>query len=131
LFAVAVEAQEIYQFGTGRTANPKSIMYLATVAGMALAAHSRAFHLFFPTPQAWKGSVPKIIHQARILSKCGWKYEKVGTLDNGYCYPVDVPIGLGDFKKTDWKHLVDAIGLALYAKEQYELAVRKAEMKND
>lgn len=116
---LTVEGQELYQFGESKTKNPKSIMFLATVAGMALQWFS-ARKYYFPTPQEWKGSVPKQIHQARVLSRMGVEYEKAGTQANGYCYPEELSIGSVTLRQGDWKHAVDAIGLAQYGREQYQ-----------
>lgn len=117
--ALCVEGQELYQFGSSKTKNPKSIMYLATVAGAAMAHFAPVANgpVYFPTPQEWKGNVPKQIHQARILSRMGIDYTKVGSQSDGYCVPISNN-GF-DIKKGEWKHVVDAIGLATYARDMY------------
>ena len=118
LAGLCVEAQEIYQHGSGKTKNPKSIMFLATVAGIAMTTFNDFLTMtYFPTPQEWKGSVPKQIHQARVLSKMGIGYNKHGTVEDGYCWPV----GLCQFdvKPAHWKHVVDAIGLAQWGREKF------------
>lgn len=122
--ALAVEGQELYQFGDAKTKNPKSIMFLATVAGMALYNFYNApdMKLFFPTPHDWKGGVPKSIHQARTLKRLGWEYGQVESKANGYSYPLNPPSQFAHFKRGQWKHIVDAIGLALWARESYNLA---------
>lgn len=113
----AVESQELYQFGESKTKNPKSIMQLATAAGMILAeVRKYTENIYFPAPQAWKGSVPKGIHQARICSRVEWKYEQVGGRD-GYCQPKGLQECLDMRIGSQWKHAMDSIGLALYARE--------------
>lgn len=118
---VVVEAQELYL--GGGTQNPRNIMHLAQVAGAALAAAACQFRrtvLHFPRPAEWKGQVPKRVHQHKTLGKLGWEHKQVGTDQRGYCYPT---IGNGDvarppLPKTQWKHVVDAIGLALWGMEK-------------
>lgn len=114
--AVTVEGQELYQFGKSKTANPKSIMFLATVAGAAMSAYGSTAHLYMPTPQEWKGTVPKQIHQARILSRMGVNYVSTGS----YSFPTSLSIGSVTLSRGDWKHAVDAIGLAQWGREQYQ-----------
>lgn len=121
--AITVEGQEWYQFGPSKTKNPKSIGFLATVAGGALTAFGGcgACRKYFPTPQEWKGSVPKQIHQARVLARMGVEYEKTTNQHGtGYCFPKGFAIGSIKLSKGDWKHAVDAIGLAQYGREQYQ-----------
>lgn len=133
VMAFAVEAQEIsYTAKSGK--NPRSILHLAPATGMWLLAGHLAWPgaaVFNPLPQAWKGSVPKQIHQARILKAIGWEYERVGKdHSTGYCRPTkggqsdeqmidDVTARHG---KAAWKHLVDAIGLALWARDEWKTA---------
>lgn len=71
--------------------------------------------VFLPLPSQWKGSVPKEIHQARVLRKVGIEPKKGA----GYCYPADPKVlKRWGFPKGSWKHLSDAIGLALWGLEQ-------------
>lgn len=137
--AFAVEAQEIsYTAKSGK--NPRSILHLAPATGMWLLAGHQAWPgaaVFNPLPQAWKGSVPKQIHQARILTAIGWQYERVGKdHSTGYCRPT--PGGRGDEQmiedvtarhgKAVWKHLVDAIGLALWARDEWTIKSRQTQI---
>jgi hypothetical protein len=98
---VAVEVPRIYP---GAPSRPSDLMHLSLVAGAAIAA-SRAYYT--PYPQAWKGSVPKEIHQARICKKLGWDYvaRKDYVVPKGQEYLGVLP--------AQWKH-----GLALWAAEQ-------------
>jgi hypothetical protein len=119
--AAAIEAQEIYR---GVTKNPRSIMLLGTVAGACLRHFAElADTLYFPPPQEWKGTVPKQIHQARIYKRIGWAHTRHGKdPKSGYCAPDTIPaeIEASTIKKTDWKHIGDALGLALWAKDKEE-----------
>ena len=117
----AVESQEIVSTSR-RGANPCDLLDLAYVTGAAAAA--LYFHrVWMPKPQKWKGSVPKKIHQARTFIKAGGAtYEMKGGKD-----PYVVPLTwitpaprCEGLKKSDWKHVMDAIGLAYWAKEEYE-----------
>ena len=121
---VVVEGQEIaYTSKSG--ANPRDIMLLATVAGgfLAKAWADDARHVLFPPPNEWKGSVPKHTHQARIYDKLYWEFKKTGTSKTSYAYPTkgheDVH-GASTLNKGDWKHVGDAIGLAMWGALQME-----------
>lgn len=114
LSAVVVEGQQIYSYTKARH---DSILMLAQVAGAAAAvACMRARELWIPTPKQWKGDVPKGIHQARTLTKLGVRYTKT-TGKEPYCIPDRIP-GINVPKKSDWKHAVDAIGLAVWGLEK-------------
>ncbi len=111
----AIEGQDIY-VGRGRTQNPKSIMLLASVAGAALMLVERRFspaEILYPRPADWKGQVPKEIHHTRLCGSLGWRFERRA----GYCRPWNDDAGF-EFPATKWKHLMDAIGLALWARER-------------
>lgn len=115
---VVVEGQEIYR---GKTQNPQDIVYLAAVAGALMQAAALRWPsamVDYPSPKQWKGSVPKRIHQARVLTKLGIEYDAVGTKTAGYCvpraWPNAKPIGADKLNKSNWKHVVDAIGLSVF-----------------
>lgn len=123
LDAVAVEFPEIvYSAREGK--NPRNIITLTAVAGVCLgrivaSTYFKCNH-YFPRPREWKGSVPKHIHQARTCKHLGWAYEVHGKDQGRYCQPSDPPKLLGDdtLNPGDWKHIMDAIGLALWAKDK-------------
>ncbi len=106
-----VEGQQIY---FGKTPNPQNIVHLAQVAGACL-AWSDCEHTYLPSPSQWKGSVEKHIHQARICKKLGWDYEIRASGKNRYAVPTNAPFSL---KATEWKHCMDAIGLAIWGLEK-------------
>lgn len=109
---IAIEWQRLRPRGEK---NPNSIVDLNGVAGMCLQAASaflvRSQPLLTPIPADWKGQVPKDIHQKRILAKVGLTEDLEG-----------VP-GAETMTKTQKGHVIDAIGLALWASRQ---RVRKA-----
>lgn len=118
---VVVEGQEIsYTARSG--GNPRSILFLATTAGgwLSQASDLATGKVLFPTPQKWKGTVPKRIHQSRIYKKLGIPSEVVGKDKNAYARPVSTPdvLGANELNKADWKHVGDAAGLALWGLEQ-------------
>ncbi len=124
--AYAVEAQEVAYTARQKGANPRSLILVANVAGMALQAGMRScleVRPYMPYPSQWKGSVPKQIHQGRILDRLGCDFERVGKdPSTGYCRPTSGTerwAGAEELNKGDWKHVVDAIGLALWAREKY------------
>lgn len=129
--AVAVENQSMKQ-AEKIGARKEDILHLGQAAGMMLLIVSTVTdNLYFPGPQQWKGTVPKQIHQARVCNRMGWRYSKAA----GYVVP-EIEFGT-DYvfaglnaktlqveekvpNKGDWKHIMDSIGLALYAKDVYE-----------
>lgn len=116
---VCVEGQELY---VGKTKNPKDILALGQVAGGCVAAFAGLSiipDLAMPLPKEWKGGVPKRIHHARIYGSLGIAYKACGTKENGYAVPLDPVRTIGKVLKSDWKHIGDAIGLALWAREQW------------
>lgn len=107
-----VESQELHRM---HKAAPKDILRLAQVAGAALATVSHqqpgGAIVRLVSPQEWKGQVPKEIHQARVCKRLGWEF----TTKAGYCVPNEKHLeDFGVVNLSDWKHLLDAIGLALW-----------------
>lgn len=111
----------------GRThARPDDLLALSLAAGGAGAVLQAlgAIHpqgLFLPTPGAWKGQVPKHIQQARTCRRLGWEPEIRATGRGRYCVPHGLAQGVWgvvDLRTSDWKHVMDAVGLALWAEAQ-------------
>lgn len=130
VYASIVESQEIaYTARQGK--NPRSMIPVAHVAGGVVAMFNACYSpsiQYLVKPQAWKGDVPKGIHQARTLSKLGWKYETIGSGDDKYCRPTELPdVSCADrLNKGDWKHVVDAIALGMWlAAKLREIESRK------
>jgi len=124
---VVVEAQEVvYTARSG--ANPRDLINLAAVAGATVCKMKMLFpsaSVWLTPPGTWKGQVPKQIHQARMFSKLGWPYEPRGSkIRTGYCRPLsygsqEAPAGAEGLNISDWKHVGDAVGLALWGMEQW------------
>lgn len=119
-FAYAVEDQE-YRHERGK-GSPATIFPFAQVAGAAaatLAARSRAIPVLVP-PMKWKGSVPKLQHHRRLLTKMGWSWVEQGG-KNPYCVVngVNNVIGFEEIKPTQWPEVLDAIGIALWLREKH------------
>lgn len=127
--AVGVEAQELYRSGPHKTPNPRDIMFLGHVAG---GAWNTAFQLmrrdktavYFPAPQAWKGSCPKHIKQGQVFDLMGIEYVLKGGKEK-YCVPSLVVDKKGPVKEGAWKHIGDAVGLAVWAGERWFAQQRK------
>ena len=115
----AVEGQMAYRARPGmRHADPNSLIRIATVSGAAIAAGtSKGAVTLLPLPKDWN-TVPKHVNQARICTRMGWPYAKAGSGTGQYCHPVDLSVLGEKISKSSWKHLLDALGLALWAKDQ-------------
>lgn len=102
---VAIEWQKLRPRGER---NPNSIVDLNGVAGMCVQAcvSFMVSDVLTPIPADWKGQVPKDIHQKRILSQVDLTADLEG-----------VP-GADSLTKTQKGHVIDAIGLALWAGKQ-------------
>jgi len=66
-------------------------------------------------PATWKGQQPKEVNQARTFTHYAMLYEKAA----GYCVPSGCAVasqidGIGRLNRGDWKHVADALGLALF-----------------
>lgn len=124
IVGIAVEGQEIYQGkgkdGKAKTGNPKSVLALAPISGAIIALFRAMFPkvpIFFPAPKTWKGNRPKHVHHNHIGRVLGWEMKTVGQT---YAYPVGenlVPLG-DPPSQTEWKHVMDAVGLAIWAQDQ-------------
>ena len=110
---VVIEGQQFYRPGRAK-GNPNSLRWLAYLSG-AIAGHALGFipdtKVVIVDPADWKGQVPKHVHQARTYKRLGWPCEEHGGKDP-YMVPTGSPFEL---KATQWKHVGDAIGLALWA----------------
>jgi hypothetical protein len=127
LSLVVVESQAIRH---GSAAVPKDILKLGQVAG-GLAALCVAFHpglkVAMPFPSDWKGQTPKPIHQARIFSHLG-----IGCAQaTEYSYPTGCKViaavrGAQALLKSDWKHVADGVGLALWGAKLLQSGAHRA-----
>lgn len=110
---VVVENQNLYLKGK---ANPGSILRLGQVAGMCVMAARMCLpeaEILMPSPQLWKGSVPKEIKHKRILASLDWHFKEV----NKRIIPTvpDDLVGISQIPLTQWTHVIDAMGLAKWA----------------
>lgn len=108
-----VESQELHRM---HRSAPKDILRLAQVAGAILGVLGETFlDVRLVSPQVWKGQVPKEIHQARVCRKLGWAFDT----HPDYVVPARAHWdGFSVSKASDWKHLMDAVGLALWGTEK-------------
>lgn len=121
---IAVEAQTLRRIGMKQHKRPEDIVILGNVAGAILGfcmAHgtmgTRA--VFFPTPEEWKGQIPKEVMQARLYSDLGWGYEMAAS--NSYARPLKIPaLGFPGHGSGKWKHVGDALLLARWAANQHK-----------
>lgn len=111
--------------------NPQNICDLSAFAGIALATIQARFgmplEVFLPTPNEWKGEVPKHIKHNRIVAVAGLPAVRYALQEA----QIPVPSNLGSFTKKFSgmaSDAIDAIGLALWARDKAALrvAVRSA-----
>jgi hypothetical protein len=128
----AVESQEMYRYGRQSDTNPRNLLHLAHISGALLCRLNYIFPGgggYLPKPAEWKGTVDKLVYQKWILQKAGVPFNTVVVLGGKkpYCSLLtsDIP-GSSDLNPGDWKHVVDAIGLAQYAATRYLKESRKA-----
>lgn len=120
---LAMEGQEVFSTRM-RGGNPQDIIHLAQMAGVLMQKAVAAFapkQVFMPEPVQWKGSVPKEIHHARICRRLGLEYSLRGGTSGLYAVPKDHKKIAPDINAGDWKHAMDAVGLALYAMDRFSL----------
>jgi len=124
----AVEAMDVGYTGKTNNARKQDLPNLNLVAGaMAFCIQSLInVETKLVLPRQWKGTVPKDVHQARICTAMGWHFEKTGKsivpLNAGYVCTRITTKGVEKnhrMLKGEWKHVLDSIGLALYAAECY------------
>lgn len=112
---VVVEGQQVY-LGKKKSAKPADLLNLAYVSGSVIPATFEKcwFHrddaIRVLKPSEISG-VPKPIRQARAFTKLGIPYTRHETKDEAWCVPND----LQGMTKTDWKHVADAVFIALFA----------------
>lgn len=120
LMRAVVEGQKIYP---GSKVAPNDIVKLARFAGFSAGVLAYlGMPVLIPLPMDWKGQTPKDVNQGRTFSHYGILYE-IRSGRDAYC----VPSGCAKFAQIrgaaalnsgDWKHVGDAVGLALWGARQ-------------
>lgn len=123
---VVAEGQTIHR----ETKNWDSITALGPVAGACLAAtlpyvsDSESLKASVPTPKEWTSGVPKHVRQARMWRALGLDYETKGGKGGGQ-YAVPPEEHRHGFHVGQWKHLGDAVGLALWGIREITTAAKR------
>lgn len=137
VLAFAVEGQEVaYSAKSG--VPPQCLVNLAGVAGGTISILNALWEDasgYYPAPQFWKGSVPKDIHQKRIMKKAGLQYVMRGG-KKPYAVPVKIEEdkileGPDRMVASDWGEATDSLGLALWARGQYNKEQRLKSRRRD
>lgn len=111
----AVEGQVVYK--NDKKSNPADLIKLARSSGVSSTYVSQMCRdLQIVTPLQWKGNRKKHAHQADILIKLGQEPVIKGKGDHRYAVPKDNFLGLN---QTQYKHVIDAIGIAMWLRESY------------
>lgn len=111
---IVAEGQQVHR----ATKNWDSITALGPISGACLAATipaigGKGLRASIPTPREWTGGIPKHVRQARMWTALGEKYEVRGSGDGRYAVPMS-PEARRGHNVGDWKHLGDAVGLAIW-----------------
>lgn len=123
---LTVEEPQIY---AGVRTKPQDIAKLGMVTGAVMGASSASDHLLIldsitVLPAKWKGQLPKRVSQARSWRKLDIPCDVAGKDERAYCVPnlLGSPLSLvaerKKILKSDWRHLGDALGIALWRLEQ-------------
>lgn len=130
---VVVEGMRIWRgAGDASTKNPQSLVDLSFCGGMAAAAAKESWELdeHYKAPglvveaHQWKGSLAKPIVHSRLLKLLDWPKESLKT----YCRPAHTELGLTYASRVnpgDWKHIMDAVGIAKWARDQLHATQRR------
>ncbi len=148
IVAAAVEGNMVYaQHKGSHLVDPNDIKMLATVSGacyilcMVLGVSS----VYIPSPQEWKGQSKKFASHWGILTAAKQSIEQhwveAGTItsqgdDRRYFQlhpeaPWDLIPGQEGITPGNWKHVLDAVGLAQYAAKTWKAEQRKAELLDE
>lgn len=112
---------EAMQDYPGSRVNANDLLPLNAISGAAVAT-AREGSLILPA--AWKGTTPKAAHHARLCRDMGWKHQ----VYSDHCRPLDAPDWANKAvgKPGNWKHVMDAIGIARFLWERETKAARRA-----
>lgn len=119
-----IEGQVVYK--NDAKSNPADLIKLARASGVSAMYLAQITNdITVLDPIQWKGTVPKHIHQARILKELGYESENIQAKGSAYCIPT---VNFLNLTKTQYKHVIDAIGLALKCRKDYMWNNRKKEI---
>lgn len=116
-FYAIIEGQQIYK--DKKESNPADLIKLSRSSGMSAlwcAAQENCLGMHVALPREWKGTAHKHEKQAKILMELGQVPVIKGKGKHRYCVPADDFLGLN---MTEYKHVIDAIGLAMWARDQF------------
>lgn len=109
-FGLVVERQTKFHH---RKSRPEALLKLALVSGVWLGQANRFARIFLPEPVEWKGQIPKEIHHRRVMKEADLSYQ----MDRDHIVPTNIP-SFCKILTSDWTHIIDAIGLAIWASKQ-------------
>lgn len=112
---IAIEGQQ----RDGRKTGKGDLFKLAHMTGAVALWIRQQFpraRLLIPTPERWKGQLPKAVMQARLYDQFGWGYEMIGAgKPADYARPIVPPKHFHHITDGQWKHVGDALLLARWA----------------
>lgn len=141
-----IESQQIYTKGPYKTPNPDDILLIAHITGIVVGFCGLQIpkeNILLPQPKEWKSQIPKGPQQGRSYAIMGWTSKMHGKVthaklkadsvekvrDTSWSSAEGVMDGLTDVQHpatlgvegSDWKHVGDALGLALWGAKQFGL----------
>lgn len=120
---IVVEAMRIHRnAGDSSTKNPQSLVDLSFLGGIVAAAALATIPASTVLPveaSYWKGTLKKKVQHSRLLTQLGWDKQVLSDYARPKTFPADLS-ALSQVSKGDWKHVMDAIGLAQWGVRQLE-----------
>jgi hypothetical protein len=117
-----VEGQMVYK--DDKKSNPSDLIKLARSSGISCTylTQSNVKDIQILLPSVWKGTAQKHVKQGEILRNLGQEPVLKGKGDHRYCVPKNDFLNLS---MTQYKHVIDAIGIAQWMHKSYSWEFKK------
>ena len=126
-YILVVESQQFYKGDDARLV--KSLLQLARACGISMNYLSRIFPSFesieLILPRTWTKGRPKHVNQFWAIKNQGWTPVKSKSAKS-YTYAKEL---VNRHAKTEQKHIMDAIAIAMYAAETHRKQLKLQQFK--